>query len=254
MASPAAHVADVSTEEWLHKLRTKWGEVPGHVFEGRLHSRDLLALRDDQLVGRWRSVRDRDVAQWEVRGWYHALYRPLMRGARVLDYGSGFGIDGLTWAEAGASVVFADIVPSNLDVLKRVASALGLGQVEFVHLHDFSALDALADASFDVLWAQGSLHNAPFSFMKREVAQVVPKLKIGGRWIQLAYPKERWMREGAPSFDLWGAMTDGETTPYCEWYDLGKLTALLEPHRFDRILDFNFHGDDFNWFDLVRRS
>lgn len=247
-------MAEGLASDWLDRLREKWSEVPGHVFEGRLQSRDLLALGDAELVARWRSVRDRDVAQWDVRGWYHTLYRPLMPGARVLDYGSGFGIDGLTWAEAGASVVFADIVPGNLEVLKRLAAALGLRQVDFLYVHDFSALSALPDESFDVLWAQGSLHNAPFAFMKDEVAHVVPKLEMGGRWIQLAYPRERWLRAGSPPFERWGTMTDGETTPYCEWYDLDKLAALLAPHRFDPVLAFNFHEDEFNWFDLVRRS
>jgi hypothetical protein len=39
-----------------------------------------------------------------------------------------------------------------------------------------------------------------------------------------------------------------------EWYDLSRLRERLRPAEFDVILSFNFHNDDFNWFDLIRRK
>ena len=51
----------------------------------------------------------------------------------------------------------------------------------------------------------------------------------------------------------WGEKTDGGA-PWMEWYDLEKLLRRLEPYRFDTVLAFNFHDDDFNWFDLQLRG
>jgi hypothetical protein len=96
--------------------------------------------------------------------------------------------------------------------------------------------------------------NAPFDFSARESAAIVRHLKPGGRWIELAYPRERWERDGRPAFSVWGTMTDGEGTPWMEWYDLDRLLKRLAPATFSPILALNFHNDDFNWFDLVRIS
>ncbi len=250
----SAATTNVILDDWFGRLRGKWHEIPGDVDGERLSSRQLATLTDDRLVACWESIRNAERSRWEMRGWYHTLYQPLLTSARVLDYGSGFGLDALSWAQAGASVTCADIVAENLRVLERLARALGLHHVCFLHIEDLSSLCALEDESFDVIWAQGSLHHAPFDFMKQEVACLVPKLRIGGRWIQLAYPRERWVRDGAVPFARWGVNTDGEGTPWAEWYDLPKVLSLLAPRRFDPVLAFNFHDDDFNWFDLLRRS
>lgn len=241
-------------DDWFKILRQRWGTVPGEVFGEKIEMNRVSRLPEDALVELWRSVRESERSRWRVRGWYHMLYTPLMPGRRVLDFGSGFGIDGIRWAENGAEVVFADIVPANLLVLQKLCAAMKLTLVQFLCVEGLSSMTALSDQSFDVLWAQGSLHNAPFHFMKEEVARLIPKLKVGGRWIQLAYPRERWERDGRPPFTEWGRLTDGEGTPYCEWYDVDKLALLMNPHRFEPLTFFNFHDDDFNWYDLVRRT
>jgi hypothetical protein len=47
-------------------------------------------------------------------------------------------------------------------------------------------------------------------------------------------------------------LTDGERTPWSEWYDLDKLCQRLAPERLRTVLDFDFQGTDFHWFDLQR--
>jgi len=79
-------------------------------------------------------------------------------------------------------------------------------------------------------------------------------LRVGGRWLELCYPKERWERDGKLAFIDWGGKTDGERTPWVEWYDGHKLLKALEPYNFDTIFELNFHNNDFNWFDLVKRD
>ena len=58
-------------------------------------------------------------------------------------------------------------------------------------------------------WCQGSHIRLPFEFAKRECAAILRHLKQGGRWIELAYSRQRWVRDG-PCLKIWGNTTDGE--------------------------------------------
>ena len=118
-------------------------------------------------------------------------------------------------------------------------------------MEELSSLASLS-ANYDAIWAQGSLINAPFEIIRIEVQELLRHLKLGGRWIELAYPKIRWEREGNLPFEQWGEKTDGIGTPWIEWYDLVKMLALLEPVEFDVVLYLEFDNSNFNWFDLVR--
>ncbi len=55
-------------------------------------------------------------------------------------------------------------------------------------------------------------------------------------------------------FQKWGEKTDGAGTPWVEWRDLAKVLDSLAPAEFDVILNFNYHDDEFNWFDLLKRG
>lgn len=189
-------------------------------------------------------------SQFGHRGWYHTLYADSMRGKKVLDVGSGFAIDSITFMQHGAKVTFVDLAESNLEVVQRLCNILGLKDVRFLLLEDMVSLRRL-DTDYDIIMAMGSLHHAPFEIIKSEAHELLKHLKVGGRWLQLAYPKTRWIRAGRPSFDRWGEMTDGSGTPWAEWYDLSKLLRLLEPARFEVVLCQEFHNSNFIWFDLL---
>lgn len=235
-------------------LRNKWVEVPT-TRSGRRSTVDLLRLSDEELLAEWMTSRE-DITtglEFAHRGWYHTLYAESMQGKKVLDVGSGFAIDSITFAQHGAMVSFVDLAPSNLEVVQRLCGLLGLENTSFALLEDIGSLHAL-DMDYDVIMAMGSLHHAPVGIIKPEVQELVKHLRIGGRWLQLAYPRRRWIRDGRPSFDQWGEMTDGDGTPWAEWYDLPKLLSLMEPARFDVVLCQEFHNSDFIWFDLLYRG
>lgn len=232
-------------------LRKKWHEVPAG--DSRLSTNHLLNLPDRELNELWQGVRLAATtgAAFEVRGWYHLLYADVLRGKRVLDVGCGLGIDGVTFAQHDAQITFVDIVESNLRVVERLCKLLGLKNVDFLYMQNIDSLSVLR-ADYDVIWCQGSLINAPFHVIRAEAQELLKHLKPDGRWIELAYPKIRWKREGRLPFDQWGERTDGPGTPWIEWYDLSKLRAVLKPAQFDVVLYFEFHNGDFNWFDLRR--
>lgn len=211
-------------------------------------------MSDRELVDYWLRVRQ-DLTtgpQFSHRGWYHALYSEAFAGKKILDVGCGLGVDSLTFAQHGARVTFLDIVESNLVLVKRLCELLALKADGFVLLKNLEDLENL-DRDFDVILALGSLHHAPFEVVKPEVDRLVEHIKIGGRWLQLAYPKSRWNRDGRPPFSRWGQMTDGQATPWAEWYDLPKIRKLMEPARLDAVLVQEFHNGEFIWFDLFLR-
>jgi len=212
----------------------------------RLSSVELLRFSPEQLAAHWTEVRDADAA-YDLRGWYHELYQEFMRGKKVLDVGCGFGISSITFAQFGARVTFADIVETNVLLCQKVCKGLGI-KADFAVINSLDDLKSLP-SDFDAITAIGSLHNAPFDFLKAETAELVKHLKIGGRWLQFAYPVSRWQREGCLAFDKWGDITDGGS-PWQEPYDLPRLLRLLDPAKFIPIFYYEWHNQDFNWFDL----
>jgi len=254
---PKAASSDKETKDWTSPyevLRGKWGEVPT-TRHGRMKTSDLLALADNELLDQWEKARV-DIttgSEFAHRGWYHALYADAMRGKKVLDVGSGFGVDSITFATHGARLTFVDLVETNLSVLRRVCKILGLNDVRFHLMQDVNSLKIL-DSDYDVIMAMGSLHHMPANAIRSEYQELVRHLKVGGRWLQLAYPKARWIRDGKPSFARWGEITDGPGTPWSEPYDLPKLLSMFAPAKFDVVLYQEFHDGDFNWFDLLYRG
>jgi len=234
-------------------LRAKWVEIPTANF-AITNTTELLALSGDGLLAEWERTRAFETstgAGFGHKGWAHELYGEWMRGRKLMDVGSGFGVDGITYAQHGARVTFVDLAESNLKVLQRLCKILRLGDVQFQQLKDLDSLRAL-DTDYDVIMAMGSLHNAPVEVMKPEYQELVKHLKIGGRWLQLAYPKVRWERHGSLPFDKWGDLV--ERSPWEEWYDVPKLLSMFQPAKFDVVLYFEFYNGDFNWFDLVYRG
>lgn len=137
--------------EWsayLNVLRSKWDEVPAG--KSRRKTTELELLDDAKLMDVWRTA-SREAS--ESREWYRTLYEPILRGRTVLDVGSGFGIDGIGFAQNGAKLTFLDIAESNLRVLRRLCVLLGVQDADFCYLDDAGSLDHLG--MFDFFWCRG---------------------------------------------------------------------------------------------------
>ena len=251
---PAASATRADFDAYLDRLREKWKTIPAES-QGRIDTSRLAALPEAELMAFWRKTFEDTSAGagWKVRGWYHELYAPLMRSSvAVLDVGSGLGHSSIFFARQGARVTCLDIVESNLAVVRRVRDHYRLGNVRTVLLRDLAAVEQLGE-SYDVITAIGSLLHAPFELNCLERRALTAHLKPGGRWLELTYPKTRWVRDGRLPFDQWGVRTDGIGTPWAEWYELPKLLHSLQPACFDVLFTCTQWDEQINWFDLVKR-
>ncbi len=234
----------------LASYREKWREAPrGSDTDGRIFSSELLAMSDDVFLSTWQAMASRRY-EGEL-GWLGTLYFDTFRDRNVAELGSGLGFDGIRFIERGAAWTFCDIVPDNLAVIRRVATLKGIaGRARFHAIGDDLSFAALP-ADYDAIWVFGSIHHVPFEVARREALDLLGHLKPRGRWMELVYPRERWLREGALPFDQWGKVTDGERTPWAEWHDVEKVRSRLLPAPLRTVLDFEFCSHNYRWFDLV---
>jgi hypothetical protein len=236
-------------ETGLDRYREKWRETPGGGdMDGRVFSTDLLALDDAAFLAEW-DQRAAGRYGGEV-GWFGPLYVDTFRGRKVLELGPGLGFDGIRFVANGAHWTFADIVPDNLAVIRRVARLKGLEDRAHFHLIGDDLSFAALPSDYDAIWVCGSIHHVPFDIARREALEVLSHLKPGGRWLELVYPRERWLREGALPFEEWGKGPDGARTPWVEWYDVEKVRRRLFPAPMRTVLDFEFCSKTFRWLDL----
>jgi SAM-dependent methyltransferase len=239
-------------DSFIVRSQEKWRELPGgDHYEPRVFSDTIFKKGDDDFNLYWRRQYD-EAKKPHMRGWFQELYKDTFKGKRVLELGSGLGLDGTYFLGQGALWTFADIVPGNLAVVRRAVEMMKVGaNASYVPIAELGAIDRLTD-KFDVIWANGSMHHAPFAIAQEESRQVLKKLKPNGRWIELVYSRERWLREGSMPFQEWGKRTDGERTNWAEWYDAEKLTRRLAPANFMTVLEASIYNKTCTWIDLLR--
>jgi len=228
-------------------LRERWKELPAARQE-RMFVADLARRTDAELMELWRRSRD-ETSGYDVRGWYQQAYKQKFAGKTVLDFGSGFSVDGMFFAQHGAKVTFADIVPENLALLQRISSMLGLDTTTY-YIEDFFRYDF--KSKFDVVMCMGSIINAPLPFTRRQIDALRPFIVEGGTVVIFGYPKERFETSRVRNGREFGVYTDGERTPWCEWLDRARVQALFGA-GFDVVYERNFgtSGIEFNWFELT---
>lgn len=230
----------------IEDLRDKWREVPGTRQE-RIFSSDAMKMNDGQLLEWWEQCRAETCGP-EVRGWYQSWYKNIFRGKIIADIGPGIGLDGIFFIENGVDVTFVDIHRDNLALLERICKLKGL-EAKFYYIDNFESYDF--SNKFDGFLAIGSLINAPFDFTQKQVSALASFLKPGGMVLWLGYPYERFIASGSKDGAEFGKTTDGERTPWIEWYDRAKILRLWG-NEFTASMEVNFGAEqiEFNVFQL----
>jgi tetratricopeptide (TPR) repeat protein/2-polyprenyl-3-methyl-5-hydroxy-6-metoxy-1,4-benzoquinol methylase/predicted O-methyltransferase YrrM len=233
-------------DEFAHRLRDKWREVPA-TRQGRMFSSDMLDWADERLLTFWEECRQQ-IYHPEMRCWQY--YEDDFAKAEIADVGPGLGFDGVYLAERGAHIMFVDVVEDNLKLLRRICQLKGI-DADYYYIDNF--FEFHFKRRFDLIVAMGSLHHTPFEYMKDQVSAMMRFLKVNGRVVMLTYPRERFIASGAKDFAEFGRITDGERTPWAEWYDDEKVKRLFGPDfRLNWSKNFGKKDIDFNWFDLTK--
>jgi SAM-dependent methyltransferase len=148
--------------------------------EGRVLSNGLQALSNEQLVDLWHGATTDDT--------FTMYYASILAHKSFIDIGSGLARQTLQFVLHGAYGTFVDIVDSNLEIIRRVAVALGVAErVSTILLVSLPQLERdLDDEMFDAVCAFGSLHHAPREIIQKQMRLLRDHLKPGGLWIQLA--------------------------------------------------------------------
>ena len=196
-----------------HELETKVKDMYRHVAqepEGDYHYEigRPLAERLGYPAGVLDRIPEGAIESFAGVGYFFDLAE-LSEGERVIDLGSGSGMDALFAAcEVGAEgrVVGVDFTAEQLDKSRRLAEDGGFGQVEFREAR-IESLPA-EDQSFDCVMSNGVINLAPEK--DRVFAEAARVLRTGGRLAIADIVSEQELKESIVcDANLWASCIGG---------------------------------------------
>ena len=203
MSDPAAALTGLDLSELRRAIQAEYAEVAlepqkgFHFHTGRPLAR-MLGYEDGWLEG----IPEPSIASFAGTGNPFSLGR-LPRGARVVDVGSGAGIDSLIAAGMvgpEGQVVGVDMTPAMLERAQGSARSAGLANVEF--REGYAEALPVADGWADVVISNGVLNLMPDKpAALAEMARVLGpdgRLQIGDILVQKAVPESARRK-----IDLW---------------------------------------------------
>jgi arsenite methyltransferase len=201
--SRVAEAVDVDTDILRRAIKDEYKEVaenPGkgfHFHTGRRLT-EIVGYKDEWLKG----VSDLAIASFAGTGNPFAMGE-LASGERVVDVGSGGGLDSLIAAQMvgpGGKVLGIDMTPEMLEKARAAAAESGIENVEFreAYLEELPVPDGWAD----VVISNGVLNLTPDK--QKALGEIFRVLRSGGR-LQIAdIQVDREVPEGAKrKIDLW---------------------------------------------------
>lgn len=141
-----------------------------------------------------------------------------VKGKTVLDSGCGTGVFSIIFARNGAAKVTAiDISPGSLGTARSLKDKFGLTNAEFKE-QDMLHLP-FADASFDIVWAWGTVHHTTDPL--GAITELMRVLKPGGSLFLAIYKRTNvtWIHEIIRKTMI--------RTPRWSWNVLAKAGALI---------------------------
>jgi hypothetical protein len=226
----------------------KWRSLP--VGQGRIGVEKMLRMGDENLTRMYKKCM---LASMKSRKWEYDKFSPIISRKQVLEIGGGLGYDGFYYSKFAETWTYADIVPENLELFKRLARLLGVQNVRFQLMEDIFHHNF--EDVYNGFYAHGVLHHIPFQYAREEVKNIDRFLEDDTYAVVLMYPKERWVAGGKPDFDRFGAFTDGIDTPWAEYYTEEKIVKLFSD-RFTLVEStiWGDKGQDLVTYELVKHG
>lgn len=224
------------------QAQREWVNVPIDGV-GYISTEKMLTWDDAQLRATVEQLeRTRyDVNGWRNHGdgWRRGMGLDSIHGKIVIDYGCGIGVEALQFAKSGNDVIVADIVPSNVELAKRVLGLWG-HRASGVVLQAESPYFDVCD--FDVFNSNGVMHHFPYA--RDVLLRATRSMRPGGEIRLLLYSDNLWLRtvggelppvdmpiETHPAFGAYHSAHDA-VGKHADWYNRAKLE-----NRFGDFLD-----------------
>lgn len=184
-----------------------------------------------------RSYEEKRALRYSLQDYMAGVIRfELFKGKRVLEIGSGSGIDSAEFARNGALVVSLDFTENGV---KSTNSLLDEARLAHDTIRATAGELPFRDASFDCVYSFGVLHHIPK--IGPVVGAIARVLKPGGELICMLYNKESLLyahsivfshrKEGLSEEQLLSRYSERILScPYTKAYTKEEARALLSPH------------------------
>jgi SAM-dependent methyltransferase len=241
------------TDTYLERARAYWRFAPGG--EGKIDTRDLLSSSEPMFLETWARNREaRRCSYWEEPHFLR-LFSDELAGKRVFSFGCGLAYAETEFLEHDAHVTFADIVPSNVECVRRLCRLRGYDQAAFLVLTD--SAETSFGGPYDAIFAYGSLMHMPAERQVKVVQGFDRSLTPGGPILLMLYTphfveatgsaldQTAFARASDPS-------VNGLDNPWSDWHDDEKLLKIAPAFHIARKQEWN--EGQFVWYDLRRES
>jgi len=217
----------------LDTSRRYWRLAPSGI--GKHDTAELREMSADQLEELWNEAYTARMRVYPEEAEFLKAIAPELNGKRVLSIGSGLGLLEIFLQSRGATLTCADIVDSNLAVIRKISERKNGRAVSTILIEE---AEQSFGGPYDVVLIYGSLMTMPEamqrSLLRRCRAALVPE----GSIILMLYTWEfaratrGWSSQDEfdpKTFALSSDPTVGEEDcPWSDWHDDSKLLALVD--------------------------
>ena len=240
----------------LATAQSYWRHAPSG--EGKHDTSTLAVVSDKILLSAWDAAFRSRFRGYPEEDVFMRAFSRSVAAQRILSVGSGLGFHEIFYQSRGAQLTCADIVPTNLEVITRVAALKGLPGIRTLALDDRSR--GFPDL-FDTVFIYGSLMHMPRDYQRTMLAHAAAALEQDGRIVLMVYTWEFVRRtcgwRTPEEFDpiVFARASDptvgSEDCPWSDWYDDARLLELVAPD-FCITRAQNWNGGLYVWYELRR--
>lgn len=113
------------------------------------------------------------------------------KGKKVLEIGCGLGVSAIHFALAGAEVTAVDLSEKSIDIAKKNAQSMGVGdQIKFFQGNAESLHTFLPDEKYDLIYSFGVIHHTPYPDILIDSAKTF--LQSKGEFKVMVYYRYSW--------------------------------------------------------------
>jgi SAM-dependent methyltransferase len=212
--------------------RRYWRFAPSGV--GKHDTSEFVKNDDASLALAWNEAFAARFRQYVEEDEFLRLTAAEFKGKRVLSIGSGLGFHEIYYQSRGAHMTCCDIVPTNLQVIERVAAIKNVHGMQFILRKNPS--QNLAGA-YDVVFCYGSLMTMPQPLQRELLKQAMTALTADGRIVLMLYTWEfaratcGWSSPAQFDAAVFARASDPsvleEHCPWSDWHDDAKIAELV---------------------------